>query len=122
MLAVVKMPHTDLEIRGEIPAAVLKVLRREFGSKLTIMPDSTDEKLESVFESAEYEEFKDRITSGDYIRTYRQNLGFTQASLGEKLGVSRAFICDIEHNRRLISKQIAKKLSRLFDVSISRFI
>ena len=122
MLAVVKTHRTDLRIQGFIPTPVLRILRHEFGKKLTVKDDDAEEALENVFESSEYKEFKRRVTPGDYMRTYRENKQLTQPELGEKLGVSRAYICDIEHNRRAISKEFAKKLSSFFKISVSHFI
>jgi DNA-binding XRE family transcriptional regulator len=122
MLAVVKTHRTDLRIQGFIPTPVLRILRHEFGKKLTVKANDADETLENVFESSEYKEFKRCVTPGDYVRTYRENKQLTQPELGEKLGVSRAYICDIEHNRRAISKEFAKKLSNFFQISVSRFI
>jgi transcriptional regulator with XRE-family HTH domain len=51
-----------------------------------------------------------------------ENAGLTQAELAEKLNVSRAYICDIEHGRREISKQFAKQLADFFKISIARLI
>jgi transcriptional regulator with XRE-family HTH domain len=63
------------------------------------------------------------MTPGDSVETYRKNAGFTQAELGKKLGkFSRQNISDIEHGRREISKELARKLSVLFGISIDRFI
>jgi len=57
------------------------------------------------------------------VRVYRDNFGFTQAKLGEKLGgLSRQNVSDMENNRRGISKDIAKKLSKIFKVPVDRFI
>jgi DNA-binding XRE family transcriptional regulator len=122
MLAVVKTHRTDLRIQGFIPTPVLRILRHEFGKKLMVKSNDADDTLENVFESSEYKEFKRRVTPGDYVRTYRENKQMTQQDLGEKLGASRAYICDIEHNRRAISKEFAKKLSNFFQISVSRFI
>lgn len=122
MLAVVKTPRTDIQIRGFIPAPVLRVLRSEFGKNLSITTDKDDKELENVFESAEYKEFKNRVLPADYIRIYRKNAGLTQAALAEKLSVTRAYICDIEHGRREISKQFAKQLADFFKISIAHLI
>ena len=46
----------------------------------------------------------------------------TQAELGEKLGASKQVFSDMEHGRRSISKAMAKELSKIFDVSVERFI
>jgi len=122
MLAVVKTPRTSLRISGFIPRPILRVLRNEFGEKLTVTTDKDDKKLESVFESAEYKEFKSRVSPADYIRTYRENAGLTQTDLAEKLGVTRAYICDIEHNRRAFSKQFAKQVADFFKISVAHLI
>ena len=122
MLAVVKTPRTNLRIRGFIPSPVLRVLRTEYGRNLTVTADRDDKEMVSVFETAEYREFKSRVSPADYVRTYRENAGLSQSALAGKLGVTRAYVCDIEHGRRTISKQFAKALAEFFKVSVSRFI
>jgi DNA-binding XRE family transcriptional regulator len=122
MLAVVKTPRTNLHISGFIPVPILRVLRNEFGEKLSVTSDKTDKDLESVFDSVEYKNFKKRVSPADYIRTYRENAGLTQTELAEKLGVSRAYLCDIEHNRRAFSKQFAKQVADLLKISIGHLI
>jgi DNA-binding XRE family transcriptional regulator len=122
MLAVVKTPRTNMHMHGFIPAPVLRVLRTEFGKNLTVTTDNDDKEMLSVFETAEYKDFKKRVSPADYVRTYRENAELTQTELAGKLNVTRAYICDIEHGRRAISKQFAKTLSDFFLVSVSRFI
>jgi DNA-binding XRE family transcriptional regulator len=122
MLAVVKTPRTNIQMRGFIPVLVLQVLRHEFGKKLTVTSEKDDSKLESVFDCAEYLEFKKRVTPADYIRTYRENAGLTQSELAEKLGVTRAYICDLEHGRRAFSKPFAKKVASFFKLSAEHLI
>jgi ribosome-binding protein aMBF1 (putative translation factor) len=122
MLAVVKTPRTNMHMRGFIPMPVLRVLRHEFGENLTVTADKDDKKLESVFDSSEYKEFKNRVSPADYIRTYRENAGLSQTELAEKLNVTRAYICDVEHGRRAISKQFAKQLADFFKISIAHLI
>lgn len=61
-------------------------------------------------------------TPGDGIWVYRTNHRWTQAQLGEKLGVSAAFVSDMEKGRRAVSKATAKKLAKLFDVSVAHFV
>ena len=122
MLAVVKTPHTDLRIKGFISRPVLKVLRTEYGKSLEVKIDNDDEELVDFFETDFYKDFEKRMKPGDYVRMYRENLSLTQTALGEKVGMSRAYICDVEHGRRAISKDIAKKFSKLFKISASHFI
>jgi DNA-binding XRE family transcriptional regulator len=122
MLAVVKTPHTDLKIRGFIPTAVLQVLRTEYGSHLRIEKQKGEDDLIDVFATDLYKRFKKTVKPGDYVRTYRSNLSMSQADLGEKLGVSRAYICDIEKHRRQLGKDMAKQLVKLFHAPLEFFI
>ena len=64
-----------------------------------------------------------KMSPGDAVRVYRENRKLTQAKLGEKLGgLSRQYVSDIERGSRSISKNLAKKLSALFDVPLERFL
>jgi DNA-binding XRE family transcriptional regulator len=70
-----------------------------------------------------YRDIKSATTPGDAVRIYRENLGLTQAELGRKLGkYSRQNISDIEHSKRNISIDTAKKLSNIFTVPVERFL
>ena len=122
MLAVVKTPHTDLRIKGFIPRPILKALRTEFGKTLKVKSNDDDEDLVDFFETDLYRDFKKRMQPGDYVKMYRENMELTQAAFGEKIGMSRAYICDVEHGRRAISKDIAKKFSKLFKISATHLI
>ncbi len=45
MLAVVKTPHTNLRIQGDIPGPVLSVLKAQYGKKLILREDADDESV-----------------------------------------------------------------------------
>lgn len=124
MLAVVKKPRTNstlFKIKGDIPPGVLEYLQREFGQDVELVED--DDELLNIFETDWYKDIREAITPGDTLRIYRENFGLTQAELGQKLGkFARQKISDMEHNKRSISKDVAKKLSQLFDVPIDRFL
>ena len=123
MLAVVKKPHTDqtlFEVKGEIPSRVLNFLEEAFGQDVEVIEEDT---LVDLFKTEWYQEIQQQVTPGEIVRMYRENVGMTQAELGQKLGtLSRQKISDMEHNRRSISKEAAKKLSQIFGVSVERFL
>jgi antitoxin component HigA of HigAB toxin-antitoxin module len=122
MLAVVKTPRTKLRIEGYISRPVLKILRTEYGKALKVKTDEDDESLVDFFETDIFKEFKQRMKPGDYVKAYRENLSITQAALGVKIGMPRAYICDVEHGRRAIGKENAKKLATIFKISVSHLI
>jgi DNA-binding XRE family transcriptional regulator len=119
MLAVVKTPHIDVRIQGEISPFMMEVLKKEYGRKLRLEAD--DESVD-YFETDQAKALDKRATPGGCIQIYRENLGLTQEELGEKVGVSKQYVSDWEHNRRKVSAAKAKKLAQLFHISVEYLI
>lgn len=118
MLAVVKAHHTDFTVQGNIPEKVLRYLQRTYGKALVVEEDE----LIELSQTGWYRDMSKRVRPGDAIRVYRENRKWTQAELGKRIGVSKNRVSDLENNRRAVSKQLAKTLSRLFQVPLDRFI
>lgn len=118
MLAVVKTPHIDLHIKGKIPQKLMKCLKNLYADKLKVM---NDERVD-LFETSLYKTVKKEMHPGVYVKVYRQNKSWTQNELGSKVGVSKAYISDIENNRRAVSKKMASQFAKLFDIDVSRFV
>lgn len=121
MLAVAKTPHINLRIRGTIATPVLHALKREYGRALKVTREEDDETVD-WFSTELSKQIAKRCTPGNYVKTYRENLGLTQDELGAKLDCKGSFISDIENDRRAISKEKAKILSKLFKISVEYFI
>jgi DNA-binding XRE family transcriptional regulator len=124
MLAVVKKRHTEqtlFEIKGDIPQKVVRFLKEEFGQDVEVLQD--DEEMVSIFDSDWYRNISASTTPGETLRIYRENAGLTQEELGQKLGkFSRQKISDMERGNRNISRETAKKLSRIFQLPVDRFL
>ena len=122
MQAVVKTPRIELQIQGDIPPKLISVLKEEFGDDLRLEEEQGDE-LANVFETEWYRQIKSSTTPGDNLKIYRDNRGWTQAQLGEKLGgLPRQHISNMERGLRPISKKVAKRLALIFEVPPSKFI
>ncbi len=122
MLAVVKTPLIDIHIKGRIPTRLVTVLKKEYGRKVHLTKEADDELL-NVFQTDWYKRIKKTLTPGTNLKIYRQNLGLTQAQLGEKLGnLPKQFVSNMENGIRPISKKTALKLAKLFRTSVDRFI
>ena len=122
MLAVVKTPLTSIRMRGRIPKRLITVLAEEYGSDLHLSAEADDE-LVDVFKTDWYRKVKKELTPGTYVKVFRQNKRMTQAELGKALGgLPRQHISNMENGSRPISKRMALKLSRLFEVSVEKFI
>ena len=120
MLAVVKTPHIDIRIQGDISPIMLRYLSREYGRKLQLKMEEGE--MVDFFETPFAKRIAKKMTPGDYVKTYRQNLKLTQEALGKKLGVPKNYVSDWENNRRSIAKEKAKKLSALFRISAEHLI
>jgi len=124
MLAVVKKPRTKqtlFEVKGEIPSHVLSYLEQSFGQDVEVI--EKDQGYINIFETEWFKEIKKQITPGEILRIYRENIGMSQAELAKKHGkLTRQKVSDMEHNRRSISKEMARKLSQIFGVPVERFL
>ena len=119
MLVHVKAPHIKIEMEGDVSERLLKVLKNEYGEII----DITDDDYIDPFETDWYKTTKEEMKPGDRLRIDRDNKGFTQQILGQKLGsFSRHYISDLENGRKNISIQVAKKLSVIFEKPVERYI
>ena len=120
MLVVVNQPHIDnFKIEGNISPITLKNLKDMFGDFLKVEKD--DEWVD--FEETDwYKELQASRTPGVNLKFYRTQNKLTQKELGDKLGIQKQFISDMERERKPISKTMAKKLAGLFNVSVWKFI
>ena len=121
MLAVAKTPHINLRIRGYMSPTFILALKREYGGLIKWTREEDDE-LEDWSVTDLAKEIEARQTPGKAIRIYRENLGWTQAQLGNKLEVRASFVSDLEHGRRMVSRQTAKELAKIFGVSVEHFV
>ena len=98
------------------------MLKEEYGDKLRFGEEPDDELFE-VFQTNWYKQVRERLTPGKNLRIYRQNMSLTQSQLGKLLGdVPKQFVLNLENGVRPISKKVALKLARIFEVSVDRFI
>lgn len=122
MQVVVRTPHTNFKIDGDIEPDLINILREKYGNGLTLIEDE-DEQYVNIKDTEWYKDMKKNMTPGKYMRVYRDNLGWTQKKLGEKLnGISAQNISHYENGNRRISEALAIKLSKLFHAPIEQFL
>jgi transcriptional regulator with XRE-family HTH domain len=63
-----------------------------------------------------------RLRFGKRLRTLRQKRGWTQLQLGEKLGLDRGYISDIENGKRNVSLEVLEIIAQGFELSVSRLL
>jgi plasmid maintenance system antidote protein VapI len=100
----------------------MEVLMSEYGRDVQLTRDPEDE-LVDVFQTDWYKNIKKTMTPGTYMKIYRENRKMTQVELGKILGgLPRQHVSNMENGVRPISKKIAMKLAKAFDVSVEKFI
>lgn len=67
-------------------------------------------------------DLKTHTEQGLYLKGLRLREGYTQAELGKLIGVSQNNISSMEHGKRPISKNMAKKLAELFKTDYRLFL
>jgi DNA-binding XRE family transcriptional regulator len=118
----VKMPHIKIDINGEISKKHLSLLKKEYGKNVHLVKNEDDEYVD-VFKTDWYKNIQSKMTPGKNMKIYRMNRGLTQLQLGELLGgIPKQHISNMENGKRPISLKMAKTLSKIFKVSVERFI
>lgn len=64
-------------------------------------------------------DIKDKV--GQRIKELRHELGLSQEALGNKAGVDRTYVTDVENGRRNISVEVLEKLIKALEVSFQEF-
>ena len=122
MQAVVKTPHIEIAVNGRIPKRLLTVLKEEYGAAVRILQDEDEHRVD-VFQSEWDRGIKEKLTPGTNMRAYRENRDMTQIELGRLLGgIPRQHISNMERGTRAISKKVALQLSKIFEISVEKFI
>jgi hypothetical protein len=116
-----KAPRTDVTIK--VPRSILGEIRERYGKRVRLVePDA--EKSISIHESAWFKQIDGELTPGSALRAYRENRGLSRADIAAGLGptVRTTHVADMEAGRRSISKETAKKLSRVLNAPVERFL
>jgi transcriptional regulator with XRE-family HTH domain len=64
----------------------------------------------------------DNMTFGGLVRSLRISDEISQVALAKKIGVSKQFLSDVEHNRKDVGISFAKKMAEALDYSIEPLI
>jgi len=119
MQVVVKTPRIRLE--GEVRPELVEYLRKQYGG-IEVIEEEDDELIE-VTRSEWYRSIREQLTPGENMKLYRELHGLSQEDLGRRLGrFSRQNISNMENGHRSISKNAAKRLAELFEVSVEKFL
>nr|HAT8714956.1 helix-turn-helix domain-containing protein [Legionella jordanis] len=63
-----------------------------------------------------------RMSLGKAIRAIRQSENENQINFAQRLGVSKQYLCDLEHDRKIVSPKKAKQFAETLGYSPEHFI
>jgi antitoxin component HigA of HigAB toxin-antitoxin module len=127
MSAVVKAHHTKRTSSGgpylfsfkrTTPRRILADAKKRYAPYLNIVDDESV----PIAETEWYQQMSKEMTPARFLKTYREISGYSQARLGEIVGIPASRISDFETGQRSISKEMAKRFAELFKVSPGVFI
>ena len=121
MLVVVNQSHTNnFRIDGSLSPDFLELLKDKFGEDMKVSDDN--EAWVDYKDTDWYKEISSIRTPAFNLAFYRKERRLTQAALAEKAGTQKQVISDMEHGRKGISKNMAKKLAAILGCSPEKFI
>lgn len=62
------------------------------------------------------------MSIGENLRELRMKRGLTQGELAEMVGVTRAFLCQIERGTKALSLPLAKEISEVLKCGIADLV
>src|SRR3990167_5032677 len=68
------------------------------------------------------EKVRGKLTLGSAIRSIRLCEEKSQTAFAKKLKVSTQYLCDFEHNRKIVSPKKAKKIAEILGYSPEQFV
>ena len=68
------------------------------------------------------EKVRGKLTLGSTIRSIRLCEEESQTAFAKKLKISTQYLCDLEHNRKIISPKKAKKIAEILGYSPEQFV
>ena len=133
MQAVVKAPRIDVTITGKGIENVIKGLKKMFtGVKVKYIEDdqwiddpiTQGDEQETVdpFSTEWYRNVTDKTNPGDRLNTERFKASITQVRLSELTGIPQHHISEMEHGKRPIGRETARKLAKVFKTDYRYFL
>lgn len=114
----VTRPGVILRFRSRTPARIIQRVEREYADYLI----DGDDELVDISGTEWYKRMEKTMTPGKMLKTLREVKDLSQAKLGEMIGTPGSRVCDFETGQRAISKEAAKRLAAIFNVSPAVFI
>ena len=114
-----KTTGVTLRFRPRTPSRIIKRIEQEYGDYL-----EKDDGQETVdpFSTEWYRDITGKTTPGDRLNTERFKASMTQIKLAELTGIPQHHISEMEHGKRPIGRETARKLAKVFKTDYRYFL
>jgi DNA-binding XRE family transcriptional regulator len=113
---ILTVPVEEISVVTEVIAGVFRLAGHEIITPVVHEKEFADDKLYSVSEV-----FPD-ITPAKVLRGFRLSRELDQTELAEKLGIKQSRLSEMETGKRPISRKMAVKLGKVFEMPPKTFI
>ena len=123
MPALMKKHLTRISVSGKSPQTffvpknrveqVVRVLE-----KCSVKTEESTVSIDTLFQDLD----EKYTRPGAVLQGSRHKMGWTQVTLAKKIGIAQADLSNMEHGRRPIGKEMAKRLAKVLDVDYRIFL
>ena len=112
-----KTPGILLRFRPRTPARIIRRIAQEYGNYL-----EKDDETVDPFATEWYRSITEKTTPGDRLNTERFKTSMTQVKLSELTGIPQHHISEMEHGKRPIGRETARKFAKVFKTDYRYFL
>lgn len=117
-----KRPLTKISVLGELPQTYF-IPKGRVEEVVRVLESCAVKKEDSTTSGRLFRDIDEKYSRpGAILQGARHKEGFTQVELAKKLKVTQADLSNMEHGRRPIGKQMAKRLAKVLDVDYRVFL
>ena len=122
MPALTKTHLTKISVSGE-ESQTFFVPKNRVGKVVRILEECAIRKEESIPADLLFRDLDEKYTRpGAVLQGTRNKEGLTQVELAKMLGVTQADLSNMEHGRRSIGKEMAKRLAKALNIDYRVFL
>ncbi|MDR1486942.1 MAG: helix-turn-helix domain-containing protein [Deltaproteobacteria bacterium] len=111
-----------IDLRATVPAQKAALATKALKSVLALAMQGARPVNEDGEQLYTFEEVFPEAYPGMAVRGYRGKMDMTRQELAERLGIKQTRVSELESGKRAISKEMAKRLGKIFDISSKAFL
>lgn len=120
MPAAAKKRPIELIMKTAGESRAFKIPPQDYGKVLSFLKKYEEKTV--PWQEAFGDLLKKHSEAGLTLRGFRKKCGFTQLALAKKIGIEQNSVSQMEHGKRPIGKEMAKRFAKVFKVDYRLFL